>query len=159
MVCTHEVVHATMLTVEPPLNDAAWDVYHPPPPPTCDTARTPQADPIGIRSDKHNDKHNERALTLIVTNTVKLSNHGSRGAIGAAATPPHPLPMTTTFPSEHDMSHNNRLDAHGITHTDTPLSRAPSITTMSRATTPVYTNSCIPSFLLPHPSRTTQVCI
>jgi hypothetical protein len=126
-VSAHKVVHATTLAVEPLLNDAAPGAYHPPSPPIHDMAQTPQADPIGIRSDENN----KGALALIITNTVKPSNNGLRGAMGAAAaaTPPPlppptpdkpPAPTATTFPSTHDTLHDNGLDARGVAHTDTP---------------------------------------
>jgi hypothetical protein len=69
---------------EPFVNDVTSGEYHPPPP-IRNKARTSQANPIGIHSDEHDEEHDERALTLIITDAVEPSNDGLRGAAAAAA--------------------------------------------------------------------------
>ncbi|KIM91773.1 hypothetical protein PILCRDRAFT_884 [Piloderma croceum F 1598] len=81
-ISAHEVVHATTLTVEFPLNDTAPGEYNPPPPPPiCDTTQIPQVGPI----KKHSDEHDEHVLALVVTDAIELSTSMSIGAIAVAA--------------------------------------------------------------------------
>ena len=103
------------------------------PPPIHDTAQTPKDDPIGIRSDKHNDEH---ALAFVITN-------GSKEAAVAAAIPPPHLPppnsVLQTLPAT--------LPIRCI------------IIAMTRS---VYTNTyqLTLSFMnLLNPSRTTRACV
>jgi hypothetical protein len=104
------------------VNDAALGGHRlPHPPPICDTAQTPEDDPIGIHSDKHNEEHEEHALAFVVTN----------GSKEAAATPPHPPPpnsvlqtLLAALPIRCDDKHNNTVSVHERVPTN-PLIREP----------------------------------
>ena len=136
---SHRSMFTNTTTVELLLNDTVLGECNPPPPPDppppiCDTAQTPQIDPIKMHEDDHNEERDKCILKLIVTNIVELLNSGLRGVIpeaeAAAAAPSPPLPSPTldelppptitTSPSGHDMLHDNGLNTHGVTHTDTP---------------------------------------
>ena len=82
---------------EPFANDVTSGEYHSPP--ICNKARTSQANPIGIHSDKHDEEHDERALVLIITDAVEPLNDGSRGAAAPPPrTPPHESPADDAIP-------------------------------------------------------------
>ena len=81
-------IRARTTAVELPPNDTvpvANDVIpgecNPPPPPPDplppirNTAQTHQVNPIKIRSDEHDEEHDERALALVVTDAVELLNN------------------------------------------------------------------------------------
>jgi hypothetical protein len=150
----HKVVHANAFAAEPRANDTRPGEYDPPPsppdppPPIRDTTRTPQVDPIRIRSDRHDEEHNERALALVVTNAVEPLNNGSRGATATAAAATATATATTT-----DAAADATATATAATATATAAT-ATAAAAAADATPPPHPH---PPQIPLHPAHTTHV--
>ena len=119
----------TNLAVEPPPNDAAPGAYYPPPPPMRDMARKPQADPIGKRSDEHNDGHNKRAHALAATNAIepRIERGSDNGSSSSTPTPSYPCrnskpPSRTQRREAQTRRVRTPFNRHGAETFETPTS-------------------------------------